>query len=1077
MKKISVAVILFVLCVASLCGATTHNVSTKAELTTALSNAVAGDIINIAAVEITNATSLRPSRSGTAGNPIIIQGQGMNSTILSSTNTGRELDPPVFEIQNCSYITIRNLWMRYGANTIRIAYDYSASNIIVDNCRITLANGYSDNNKALVYINSKASNITISNNDIGPNQSGVGIAMFSCGNVNILNNHIHNLVCYYSGGGTSTASGILSKHTPTGIITIRNNWFHDMTRGMSLNMKNSFVINNLVYNVTEACIYAAQGSGGCSTQGFLNNQVTHNTFKTTGANKGALYLAGYQDGCTQSGSQNNTIRDNIFLTTTSASGSEKQPMCIEPYMTRGLVGNTSDYNLYYQPGSTRISLDSTSRTLAAWQSLYPALDAHSLSTQPVFVDSVSPESPSDFALASGSAGRNAASDGTDMGIDASRVGPADDGGCDLPSAYYTPSAVTGDTNDVITFTNGSVDATSYEWHFGDGGTSTSASPTHTYTSPGNFAPYLIATNECGSHTYYGSTIAITPPQTPTADFHGTVVSGVTPLTVTFVNDSTNGPFTAVAWDIDNDGDTDYTSSDCTHTFTTGVYSVKLTVTNAEGSNTVTKSNYITVTSGGVAPDTPKVQGIQFAEQVFGEEVVFHTEFDGTESLDDLFYDYDGGSGTAFAVATGGAGGTAKAAKASWVQGQVDAGACAYHFGDCASGPQSHVGQKFTEIYTRFYMKMSPDWSGQPVKLARITSFADSSWSQPMAAHLWGNTGYFTIDQDPVSGIDTDNTLKTSGWNDTSDFTWLGLRRGTDPVYDGSENDRWICVETRVKLNTAGSSDGIFQTWIDGVLDNTQTTLNWVRSYTDKGINVVRLENYWNQGSGKAQSRYIDNFVISTAPIGFATSPINPYIYKTPMVSASGATQRSITAQVSTSAGTAGKVWEGTIETTADSFQVNSTNGEFSGARAGQTALAGDTVYYVRVLVTDNGDLSSPWSAWIPFKTENAATGVVPTASFTANKVETLTGSLITFSDSSEGVPLTWLWDFGDGTTSAVQNPIHSYSTPGWKTVSLTVTNANGQNVLTRSSYINIMSERPKIFSKGVVFSVNGIRMQ
>lgn len=37
----------------------------------------------------------------------------------------------------------------------------------------------------------------------------------------------------------------------------------------------------------------------------------------------------------------------------------------------------------------------------------------------------------------------------------------------------------------------------------------------------------------------------------------------------------------------------------------------------------------------------------------------------------------------------------------------------------------------------------------------------------------------------------------------------------------------------------------------------------------------------------------------------------------------------------------------------------------------------------------------------------------------------------------------WLWDFGDGTTSGVQNPIHTYSAPGSYTVTLTATTGNG----------------------------------
>ena len=38
-------------------------------------------------------------------------------------------------------------------------------------------------------------------------------------------------------------------------------------------------------------------------------------------------------------------------------------------------------------------------------------------------------------------------------------------------------------------------------------------------------------------------------------------------------------------------------------------------------------------------------------------------------------------------------------------------------------------------------------------------------------------------------------------------------------------------------------------------------------YGDYALNAVFFENYWNDGSSQDQERYLDNFVISTEPIG------------------------------------------------------------------------------------------------------------------------------------------------------------------------------------------------------------------
>lgn len=61
---------------------------------------------------------------------------------------------------------------------------------------------------------------------------------------------------------------------------------------------------------------------------------------------------------------------------------------------------------------------------------------------------------------------------------------------------------------------------------------------------------------------------------------------------------------------------------------------------------------------------------------------------------------------------------------------------------------------------------------------------------------------------------------------------------------------------------------------------------------------------------------------------------------------------------------------------------------------------------------------------------------------------------VQFSDLSPGQPTAWLWDFGDGTTSNVQNPSHTYTGLGNHTVSLTVSN-NGQHNSTKANYITI----------------------
>lgn len=54
---------------------------------------------------------------------------------------------------------------------------------------------------------------------------------------------------------------------------------------------------------------------------------------------------------------------------------------------------------------------------------------------------------------------------------------------------------------------------------------------------------------------------------------------------------------------------------------------------------------------------------------------------------------------------------------------------------------------------------------------------------------------------------------------------------------------------------------------------------------------------------------------------------------------------------------------------------------------------------------------------------------------------------IAFTDTSQNDPLTWHWDFGDGDTSILQHPTHTFASPGFKNVCLTVTNSAGSDQL------------------------------
>jgi PKD repeat protein len=152
----------------------------------------------------------------------------------------------------------------------------------------------------------------------------------------------------------------------------------------------------------------------------------------------------------------------------------------------------------------------------------------------------------------------------------------------------------------VSFTDTSTGApTSWAWTFGDGGTSTSQNPTHTYNAAGSYTATLNATNAGGTNSATKTISVSAAPVAPTAAFTASPTTGSAPLLVSFTDTSTGLP-TSWAWDFGDSGTS--TSQNPTHTFSAnGVYTVQLTATNAEGSTSTTHA--ITVTDAPPPPTT------------------------------------------------------------------------------------------------------------------------------------------------------------------------------------------------------------------------------------------------------------------------------------------------------------------------------------------------------------------------------------------------------------------------------------------------------------------------------------------
>jgi PKD repeat protein len=114
-----------------------------------------------------------------------------------------------------------------------------------------------------------------------------------------------------------------------------------------------------------------------------------------------------------------------------------------------------------------------------------------------------------------------------------------------------------------------------------------------------------------------------------------------------------------------------------------------------------------------------------------------------------------------------------------------------------------------------------------------------------------------------------------------------------------------------------------------------------------------------------------------------------------------------------------------------------------------------TVSLVASLVANSSVTNS--TSKTGYITVTGATLSPPVANFAGVPTTVVLGSPVTFTDLSTNVPTTWVWAFGDGASSSLQNPSHVYSAIGNYTVNLTVANAFGSNTSSKVNYTKVQT--------------------
>jgi len=345
--------------------------------------AEAGDVVNYRAgtYTLTSDTGYYTGNDGTAQNPIVHQSYNNESVLW--TDGGFRL------FINKNYWTFKNINMTSSGRFLTVGDGGAASNTVFDGGLYIPTAPAAGANNAVIYLTGDAINTTIKNIEFvgsGRSDHKVGVVIFRAVGVKVLNCVGHDLSWF-----------IYYKHGPDEIvdtgIEFAYNFVYNSESGIGSSVAYANIHDNLFVNTG-----ISMGIDAGNPANAFNN-IHHNTFY----NDGFLVKDEIQpDG--------NIFTDNIFGDTSALL--QYSPLA---------HNTTTDYNLY--PLVSAISNDGTTYDLDGW-SIKNGDDVNSIEGSATYVGGAAPSAISDYALAVGSLGKNAASDGRDMGANIPLVGPA-----------------------------------------------------------------------------------------------------------------------------------------------------------------------------------------------------------------------------------------------------------------------------------------------------------------------------------------------------------------------------------------------------------------------------------------------------------------------------------------------------------------------------------------------------------------------------------------------------------------------------------------------------------------------------
>jgi PKD repeat protein len=536
---------------------------------------------------------------------------------------------------------------------------------------------------------------------------------------------------------------------------------------------------------------------------------------------------------------------------------------------------------------------------------------------------------------------------------------------------------------------------SYAWTFGDGGTATGATASHTYGAAGPYSVTLTVTDNRGGTGSSSQTANAVANVAPTAAFSVSCTRWTCSFDGTGSTDS-DGTITAYAWNF-GDGATG-SGSTTSHTYATaGTYQASLTVTdNDTATGSVTKAASPPGNALPVAAFTVTCGKFACSFDATGS-----TDSDGTVSA--YAWDFGDGSTGSGATASHPYAGTGPYTVTLTVTDNDGATGTATH----AAAPVGNVAPTAAFTVTCGKFACSFDATGSTDSDGTVSAYAwdfgdGSTGSGATASHPYAGTGPYTVtltvtDNDGATGTATHSAAPVGNVAPVAAFS--------------SQCSQFTCT-----VDGSASSDS----------DGTVAGYAWDFGDGSTGSGVTAPHTYQSTGTYTITLTVTDN--------DGTTGTVQHSVTVTGDIAPTAAFTISCTRITCSFDGTGSNDPDGSIVSYQWDFGDASTG---TGATATHTYAAAGS-YTVRLTVTDNGNATGTVT-----NVAQPTPDQPPVAAFTSSCNQRVCSVDGTGSSDPDGSVASYAWTFGDGGTATGATASHTYAAPGSYTVTLTVTDDNG----------------------------------